>query len=413
MNPEEPKTADQTAAKAIKALTPAETNEKEVTLQPLAKYVSDYYETLKDGAEIEGLYTGFNKIDFNLRGLRQTTVLAGSPKTGKTSFCTQLITQIAAYNGNHTDSEGKVILQKQAVLFYSLEMSKSDITTKLISQLSGVGYWKIRLNRGTMEEAGKMDSPEVRPDDFVNPGGKTDKTRLMEAEKKRRQMDNIFIRDLNDYTEKRQLNFDTLKEDIKAVKEQTGAAELIVFIDHLQVFPIDKKEYKDQIEKEGELIKKFNEIAITEKVAMFLISQTNKEAMKDSKDRFRDLKEAKEDPDIDTLLSGVKGSVDTVYIASGIWTLLKTGREKFIENGKGHKQDLHVKILALHITERNSPGGLFYLLYFPIEQRFKFVEFHTVKDELVKEGFSQADALALAGRKDGTSQNPNKNKGAK
>lgn len=391
MNPEEPKTADQTAAKAIKALTPAETNE----IKPLSKYVSDYYETLKDGAQIEGLYSGFPTLDDNLRGLRQTIVLAGSPKTGKTSFCTQLITQIADFRGRkiypqiplkskrNNEYPNIEINQKQAVLFYSLEMSKSDITTKLISQLSGVDYWKIRLNRSLIEKATNSHGAGAAPEDIIS----ADIPRLAEAEKKRAEMVNVYIRDLNDYPDKEEkstLNFETVKREIDQVKRANEGAELIVFIDHLQVFPIEQKEYKDQIEKEGKLIKEFNRIALEKGVTMFLISQTNKEAMKETADLFKDLKEA-EGPaaNYDSFLSGVKGSVDTVYIATGIWSMVKTGREAYldkkIEGNATIRPLINVKLISLIVTERNSRGGVFYLLYFPFEQRFIMLTFDEIE----------------------------------
>jgi len=309
--------------------------------------------------------------------------LAGSPKTGKTSFCTQLITQIAEFNGSkiypaiplknkgNNEYPNIEVKQKQAVLFYSLEMSKSDITTKLISQLSGVDYWKIRLNRNLIQ---------------------TEET-LKEAEKKRAGMVNVFIRDLNDYPGKDDattLNFLKVKAEIAQVKSLTGRAEIIVFIDHLNVFPIDKKEYKDQIEKEGELIKQFNGIALKEGVTMFLISQTNKEAMRETDNLFKDIENAGSRRNYDTFLSAVKGSVDTVYIASGIWSMVKTGRE-FYSNGPKEEQingrmvltqrpPIYVKLLVLTVTERNSPGGVLYLLYLPFKQRFEIMPYSKIID---------------------------------
>lgn len=110
---------------------------------------------------------------------------------------------------------------------------------------------------------------------------------------------------------------------------------------------------------------------------MFLISQTNKEAMKVTQEEGAN-KEGKKN--YDALLSGVKGSVDTVYIASGIWTLLKTQAE-FIDLSPYRKENekitarrpIFVKLLTLVITERNSAGGVFHLLYFPMEQRFELI----------------------------------------
>jgi len=403
MNTTEQKTAGAEEGKKIEKLEPTETNK----LQPLSEYREKYYNTLKMD-KIDGLYSGFPFIDNNLRGLRQTTVLAGSPKTGKTSFCTQLVTQIAAFNGSHlypeiplknrgnNDYPNIEIKQKQAVLFYSLEMSTSDITTKIISQLSGVNYWEIKLN--SKEKLEKISQEKAEGEAFLL-------DQLALAEEQRMKMNNIFIRDLNDYTDKdgkNTLDFATVRAEIDQVKAATGATELIVFIDHLQVFPIEPSTYKDQIDKEGQVIKEFNKIALEKGVTMFLISQTNKEAMKAAGDLFSDLEKAEKRPNIDEYLSGVKGSVDTVYIASGIWSMVKTGYSGYYErqpaerDGSGNiikeaRPAMEVKLLALIITERNSAGGFFYLLYFPMQQKFEFIVIKELDNRLKELGLSEAE----------------------
>lgn len=365
------------------------------SLQPLSGYADDYYSGLLTG-NIEGLYSGFPLLDENLLGLRQTIVLAGAAKSGKTSFCTQLVKQISEFNGDKDYIEvypkkgnAKKIKEKQAVLFYSLEMPKADLTTKIISQLANIGYWDIKLTRRPfLEDHGIGKTELTAPGEPFQDYDKEKERRLYDAEQTRAKMSNVFIRDITDYnldptkdgqqqpgTDKPALTFERVKEEIDAVRELTGADKIIVFIDHLQVWTVPADKYRDQIDKEGYLIKNFNAIALDKKVTMFLISQTNKESLKTAEDMdFSDPGKI----NYDGLLAAVKGSVDIVYLATGIWSLLKTGMRigkeagtyELGKKGKIKRDKIELQILLLATTERQAASRVYFVLYDPIKQRF-------------------------------------------
>jgi len=83
-----------------------------------------------------GIPTGFRDLDNILAGLQKSdlVILASRPSMGKSSLALNIATNIA------TNS-------KMPVGIFSLEMSKDQITDRLISSLSNVDLWKLRTGR--------------------------------------------------------------------------------------------------------------------------------------------------------------------------------------------------------------------------------------------------------------------------
>ena len=96
--------------------------EKATKLLPLSNDLEQYRQELGDGSKTyRGLVTGFNEVDDLVSGLDRFILLAGRSGAGKTTLATQLTLGVA----EHTP-----------VLFYSLEMSKGEITTMMIQVLA-------------------------------------------------------------------------------------------------------------------------------------------------------------------------------------------------------------------------------------------------------------------------------------
>ena len=93
----------------------------------------------KRGGGISGLATGFLTVDAKTGGLQPTDldILAGRPAMGKTALATNIAFNVARAG--------------TAVGFFSLEMSKDQLATRMLSEQIGVSSKRIR--RGQIKTA--------------------------------------------------------------------------------------------------------------------------------------------------------------------------------------------------------------------------------------------------------------------
>jgi len=204
-------------------------------------------------------------------------VLGGIAGAGKTSLALQL-----AFDASDTGTP---------TLFYSLEMPRRAILTKILNRLAKVGYSDILLKGGQYlggKEAGQY-------------GISKDQQAQLEAGKK-------LLEDIGKkfYIRSRErgeveIDFDTVEQEINFLKAEHKSERVFVIIDHLQVF--NAGDYKDQIDKEGKLITGFKGISERTGATILLISQKNKAGFSS------------------TGLQTIKGSVDIVYLADVVMFL--------------------------------------------------------------------------------------------
>ncbi len=87
----------------------------------------------KDKGKIRGVPTGFKDLDGILAGLQRSDlfILAARPSMGKTALALNLAHNVAAKAG-------------EAVLLFSLEMSKEQLVDRMLAMESGVDAWALR-----------------------------------------------------------------------------------------------------------------------------------------------------------------------------------------------------------------------------------------------------------------------------
>lgn len=92
----------------------------------------------KDKQKIRGVPTGFKDMDEILAGFQKSDlfILAARPSMGKTALMLNFAHNIA-------------VQSQQAVLFFSLEMSKEQLVDRLLSMESGVDAWALRTSNLT------------------------------------------------------------------------------------------------------------------------------------------------------------------------------------------------------------------------------------------------------------------------
>ena len=135
-------------------------------LQPVKDLMRSVFEGIeRQGDRLPGLPTGLTDLDEKLMGLKPGTfvVVAGRPSMGKSAFAQTL--------ASHTAQDGGV------VALFSLEMSKEEVLTRLLSMVGEVNSARIRAGVANnqqlwdrlLEAGGKIHDWKLYLDDSPEP----------------------------------------------------------------------------------------------------------------------------------------------------------------------------------------------------------------------------------------------------
>lgn len=271
----------------------------EKKMAPAGGFLEQYYKTLGNGTlELLGIKTGWDKLDQATLGLDGLIVLGGIAGQGKTSLALQLAFDVCE--------------QGTPVLFYSLEMPRRAIFTKILNRLAEVKYADILLKgRLYLDDARLEKDPTTGKDNFHSLLTKEQIGRLQEAKERLKQTGNRFYLRTRESKEA-EIDFDGVEKEINKVKANHNADKVLVAVDHLEVFKAG--DYKDQIDKEGKLITGFKGITERTGATIILISQKNKAGFTSKG------------------LQTIKGSVDIVYLADVVMFLEDKDRQGINED---------------------------------------------------------------------------------
>lgn len=270
--------------------------------KPAREFLEPYYKTLGDGTlELLGIKTGIAELDKKTLGLDGLIVLGGIAGQGKTSLALQLAFDVCEL-GTPT-------------IFYSLEMPKRAIFTKILNRLAQVKYSDILLKGRQYLDETRQDKNLLGEDiDFYKLLTKDQADKLKQAkEKLTNTSDKFYLRSRE--SKEADIDFVSVEQEINLIKAEHKADKVLVVIDHLQVFNAGEN-YKDQIDKEGKLITGFKGISERTGATIILISQKNKAGFTSRG------------------LQTIKGSVDIVYLADVVMFLESDEEKKSQDNGK-------------------------------------------------------------------------------
>ena len=270
--------------------------------KPAREFLEPYYKTLGDGTlDLLGIKTGIAELDKKTLGLDGLIVLGGIAGQGKTSLALQLAFD-ACELGTPT-------------IFYSLEMPKRAIFTKILNRLAQVKYSDILLKgRQYLDETRQDKNLLGESVDFYSLLTKDQADKLKEAkEKLTKASDKFYLRSRE--SKEADIDFASVEQEINLIKAEHKADKVLVVIDHLQVFNAGEN-YKDQIDKEGKLITGFKGISERTGATIILISQKNKAGFTSRG------------------LQTIKGSVDIVYLADVVMFLESDEEKKSQDNSK-------------------------------------------------------------------------------
>ncbi|MEM1071727.1 MAG: replicative DNA helicase [Planctomycetota bacterium] len=125
--------------------------------QSLESLLQEEIERLEaiEGQGLSGIPTGYNDLDTMLTGLHEgeMVIVAARPSMGKTALALNIAEQIAL-GGAPLGARPKS--DKLAVALFSLEMSKSAVTGRMLSARSGVDSHKMRSGRFTQDDFSRL-----------------------------------------------------------------------------------------------------------------------------------------------------------------------------------------------------------------------------------------------------------------
>lgn len=267
--------------------------------KPAGDYIAEYCKTLGNGTlDYLGIKTGLAELDKKTLGLDGLIVLGGIAGQGKTSLALQL-----AYGACELGTP---------TIFYSLEMPRRAIFTKILNRLAEVKYSDILLKGRQYLDESKKETNLL--------GEETDSNKyLSEAEAKQlkqakgelvKTADKFYLRSRE--SKEADITFESVEQEINLIKAKHNSDKVLIVIDHLQVF--NAGDYKDQIDKEGKLITGFKGLSERTGATIILISQKNKQGFTSKG------------------LQTIKGSVDIVYLADLVM-FLESENEKPDDEG--------------------------------------------------------------------------------
>ena len=246
--------------------------------RPASEYLEEYYQTLGDGeTKFLGIETDFDRLNKATLGLDGLIVLGGLAGQGKTSFALQLAFEVSDLG--------------TPAIFYSLEMPRRAIFTKILNRVAKVRYSDILL-KGRRYLTGEQIEKELLS--FINKSG------LLAGKDILKMVGDIFYIRTRERGEA-DISFETVEQEINFIKAEHKDKKLLVVIDHLQVF--DVPTYRDQVDRESKLITGFKGISERTGATILLVSQKNKAGY------------------LHSGLQTIKGSVDIVYLADVVMFL--------------------------------------------------------------------------------------------
>ena len=113
----------------------------------------------KRGGKIAGISTGLRDLDDRLGGLHRSDlfILAGRPSMGKTSLATNIAYNAAAMCKRETLEDGsKKTVEGAVVGFFSLEMSREQLATRILAERTGIMSHRIRQGDLQKDEFEKL-----------------------------------------------------------------------------------------------------------------------------------------------------------------------------------------------------------------------------------------------------------------
>lgn len=223
-------------------------------MMPISRILPDVLDGIfqRRGGGISGISSGLADLDQSLSGFEpgQLIIIAARPGMGKTSLATQLALQIS---------------RALSVGFFSLEMTKEELATRMLCQLGEVPYSSVRDGRL----------------------GVADVERLLQAQ----QALSEHMLDIDDSSTTGPLQL--RNRCLNLMQRNNGAGLGAIFVDYLQLMAPDRRGERRETEI-ATITRAMKALAKEFKCPVFLLSQLNRqvESRPDKRPVLADLRES-------------------------------------------------------------------------------------------------------------------------
>jgi len=208
-----------------------------IPINSTVKEAWERFERLRDNkGELRGIPTGFSSLNHKLSGFQNgdLIILAARPSVGKTTLSLDFARKIA-------------VEEKLSVAYFSLEMSKDQITDKLLGAESGVDAWKLRT--GNLSDSEDFSALRDAAD------------RLSSAK--------LFIDD-NSYN-----NVLRMKSAARKLKRKNGLD--LIIVDYLQLMaPVKTGKHSSPVQEVTEISRGLKQLAKELEVPVIALSQLSR-----------------------------------------------------------------------------------------------------------------------------------------
>ncbi|MFK7865831.1 MAG: replicative DNA helicase [Alphaproteobacteria bacterium] len=218
------------------------------------------------GSKLVGVTTGIDGIDKTLGGLHRSDliILAGRPGMGKTALATNMAFNAANAYRIYTDDQGKEHSEGGKVLYFSLEMSATQLAGRILAERSQVSG--DRMRRG-----------DIQADDLTRIGAQA--ARLAEIP--------LYIDDTP------ALSITGVRQRARRVQRQFGLGMIV--IDYLQLLnPPPDRRSENRVQEVSEITRGLKALARELSVPVIALSQLSRmvEQREDNRPVLSDLRES-------------------------------------------------------------------------------------------------------------------------
>ncbi len=281
---------------------------------------------------ISGTSTGLSDLDGKMGGFHDSDlmILAGRPGMGKTSLATCLAINIA--REFHKSNQTAGAKEKKAVAFFSLEMSASQLSARILSSEAGVDSYKMRT--------GQIDV--------------TDFEILRSASSNLKSLP-FYIDDTAG------LNINNIRTRARRFKRSSDKGLGLIIIDYLQLLGSNGKYKDNRVLEISEITRQLKMLAKDLNVPILALSQLSRkvEERDDKTPQLSDLRESgsiEQDADVVMFVYREEYYLDNKKVVKNDKESEATFQERLARN-EARKQEVENKAEVVLAKQRHGPTG--------------------------------------------------------